>query len=1148
MSTQESTQQPSYHVTAQQPPLPSVSFLKPPEASASASAVSGGDTGILESAHGISDNELQWTQQQLEKNEPKEDHAPALSGIPELPEKLLGSSDESIGHFNVDDRDEAHVSSREGPSQTTWRTRSSPARPNAVSMSNIRRSDDVDELDSSMDFEVPHPDALLRETPPHVPSPPPSADDEPDIQAGPSTPPRRVPGQTISSIRHSKSDFKSKSASRNVQTINQLSPSKTALEQVGKRARTIPPRRLFGRSSSGPSKQPSMPEEESFAGPPMSTRSAAPFERFDRFLKNSTSIVEEGQVFHTRGDVETGESGESGEMTDDAGVGLSIDQTADESLLFADGFRQEAPKEEVTGPSTEMDEDPPKETVKSLPRASAPSEQAPAPAHSPQRGLDGTGDSFHVHDPHESPDIAQPNMYKARFAGLVSSSEPSNSQRPSELFSPPSHAFSSQNSHHSVLFPATQAVPHQRSPVKRLALLQPVDPNEATISPEGAKFTAGSSTSGNATSTITSVPKHRMLTRVNPRSDEESGYLTNTNRSARSRATSRSAGTSARQDRLNGHSAPRFSPPVEQTYQDTQIDKTQVDHAGDEDSPPEQVAMSSPAQAATAQIEIPRSGMPAQPPETLRVAAQLTSSPPQTPGRPMEPPRISSPVSPQLQPVSRNSGQEEPTFEPRQPPHTTPIKYGKGKRKAAFTPASHHSHSEESSPAPEDPEDNTYRPPVKKLKPPSRGARGSKRGRSSKQSSRTSGTPAMPHGPTSPLTPPPSSTTPRIPADEYVLALWADQKYWVGRITGHENGLLHIKFCDGHEKFVPPDKVRNFDLRPGDLIKSVGVHMPLGEVEVEWVWDGANEGIKVRKDGNSVGRVPLDCILIRQKIIVTRFDDRRIDLARFGLKAPPLLTRLSKSNRYLEGKSFMITSISSKNSTDQLRDIITSHGGILINDWQELFILPDDHFGSTFKSSRAPFLIVRGAQEAMKPKMMVALSRGIPCLAEHYLLDLDKGFEVKWQNYLISPGRSEILGQHTSQVIDLEWGGPEWTHTNSANIRQPFKEKKFLFIEPKSKDERFKQVKTLVPFCLHALGAASIETCLMLDRNAKLDVYDYIIIEDRDKSQKVGKEVAASGRMCNFLWLKQCLIMGAALEPAVFAEKESSRGRSGLVK
>jgi hypothetical protein len=61
--------------------------------------------------------------------------------------------------------------------------------------------------------------------------------------------------------------------------------------------------------------------------------------------------------------------------------------------------------------------------------------------------------------------------------------------------------------------------------------------------------------------------------------------------------------------------------------------------------------------------------------------------------------------------------------------------------------------------------------------------------------------------------------------------------------------------------------------------------------------------------------------------------------------------------------------------------------------------------------------------------------------------------KTDWRSFLVDAGYSDQLGHHMSQLVDPAWGGAEWVSKEANAIRRPFVGKKFLFLEPKTKNK-----------------------------------------------------------------------------------------------
>ena len=67
-------------------------------------------------------------------------------------------------------------------------------------------------------------------------------------------------------------------------------------------------------------------------------------------------------------------------------------------------------------------------------------------------------------------------------------------------------------------------------------------------------------------------------------------------------------------------------------------------------------------------------------------------------------------------------------------------------------------------------------------------------------------------------------------------------------------------------------------------------------------------------------------------------------------------------------------------------------------------------------------------------------------------------------------------------------------------------------------------VQQLVPFCVHAMGAKSLKPIYTTSETVNLAVYDIVLIESRSKAHVFPQVWLDSGKLCNFGWLKHCVV------------------------
>ncbi|WRT65170.1 uncharacterized protein IL334_002113 [Kwoniella shivajii] len=500
-----------------------------------------------------------------------------------------------------------------------------------------------------------------------------------------------------------------------------------------------------------------------------------------------------------------------------------------------------------------------------------------------------------------------------------------------------------------------------------------------------------------------------------------------------------------------------------------------------------------------------------------------------------------------------------------------------------------------SSPAPEDPEDNTYQPtlvPHLKLKP----EKGKSRERPSAPSSKGSSRPpnvkkSKTNAQVAVLSPSLSLASEVIPETNSethrVLAAYYNRYYpglatWTGK-------SYKIDFDDGERRTgVKAAQMRQLVFVKGDRLEaSTNSSLPERFIVSE-DWDGNTAGVRCRSEqGGKLGRVQFNLFGINAKFIHSKFGDRlfedthhqqiptnisglignrligisrrasepRSPVKRSNGYASPALSRRSatptrKTSDRLKGTLFILTR-GLPDAQQQLSAKIRSQGGKTTTSWEELFDRSSPgECGFAKNLAGTPFLILLGEGvegTIMTPKVMTALAKGIPCLSAKFVADVvDYDEKIDWRSYLISPGFSNYVGHHMSQVVDTTWGEEGWIPSAAIPVRRPFKGNMILFIIPGSK---YDDLKRLIPLCAYSMGVEDftmVPNTKSFDTTIKDAKWDYILLEDReylDKKKPLPKNLQDDERLCNVHWLKQCLITGSVLPPSLDADKETEKDK-----
>ncbi|WVW78891.1 hypothetical protein I302_100854 [Kwoniella bestiolae CBS 10118] len=527
-------------------------------------------------------------------------------------------------------------------------------------------------------------------------------------------------------------------------------------------------------------------------------------------------------------------------------------------------------------------------------------------------------------------------------------------------------------------------------------------------------------------------------------------------------------------------------------------------------------------------------------------------------------------------------------------PGTDVILSSKRKRNPTVRSSSLSSDGESSSSAAEDLEDNTYQPsfvPKIKLKL----EKGKGKEKISAPNSSTSSRPpttkkAKTNAQVARLSPSVSNTSvptaSSTPTSVPVLAAFY-QRYYAGKATWTGKGYK-VNFEDGEKRdHIKPDQMRKLVLKKGDHLEACTDSEFPAKFQVDEDWDGNVEGVKCCSlDGEKLGRVGLNLFGISNRVIRAFFGDRlfedpkkringvfgpaadriagpsrRTSVPRspvkrangFGDGSPAVSRRSASPTRVtsdkLKGMLFLITR-GFPDEQAELTSSIRSAGGRIAATWEELFDRSSPgECGFSRNLAGTPFVILLGEGKEytiITPKVMVALARGIPVLSALFIDDVMNNDEtVDWRSYLISPGFSNYTEHYMSQVVDTNWGEDGWDVHTGGPIRGPLKGKKVLFVLPSAKND---YLKRLIPVCAYSMGVEEIHPIANLKSSEPAiqdPKWDYILFEDREYKEKpLPKWLSQEeDRLCNVHWLKQCLIMGAALPASLDVELVPEKDR-----
>jgi hypothetical protein len=304
-----------------------------------------------------------------------------------------------------------------------------------------------------------------------------------------------------------------------------------------------------------------------------------------------------------------------------------------------------------------------------------------------------------------------------------------------------------------------------------------------------------------------------------------------------------------------------------------------------------------------------------------------------------------------------------------------------------------------------------------------------------------------------------------------VFALWKqDSYYYSGIIHSHINSAKYlVKFDDGTEDNVDVSKMRRCELTVDDevilveddrraKVKEVQSNLPGAIVEVD---DG--DEVEVFDVGVQDIRVAGRAILKQWQNRLLNVDEIVPMLKPKSLKSTPSPSKASMFSttsikggrgKALNRTGLVITLSPGNENRERDRDdvmlAIKSNGGTVIEDWSHIFPIEGTH--SNFNKRwvaiaedirwvpkdgiQRVFLLADDANQ--KPKFLIALALGIPCLSFEWLhatvdkvntslcdrlyLLIQHQAIKDWQPYLLPAGFCEPLNARVSQMVDLDWG------------------------------------------------------------------------------------------------------------------------------
>ena len=242
-----------------------------------------------------------------------------------------------------------------------------------------------------------------------------------------------------------------------------------------------------------------------------------------------------------------------------------------------------------------------------------------------------------------------------------------------------------------------------------------------------------------------------------------------------------------------------------------------------------------------------------------------------------------------------------------------------------------------------------------------------------------------------------------------VFAQWPlCEQFYAGFVHSRspvQSDFYIVRFDDGTECPVHISNLRQSELGEGDEVFVIGYKQP-GRVTAIDRWD--TEGyVRVQVDTGGMLDVKASSIKIPKSVVDKSWGERLVHensictlLQAQGLNASTSKATAvngTSTSKYLKRIGFVVTM---KSTNDQSRthifDLIKNNGGKVIDDWMNVFPFSPQQTDRSWVATRGDVkhkdfglqtVFLLADEPNQKPKYLVALALGIPCVSTQWLLD-----------------------------------------------------------------------------------------------------------------------------------------------------------------
>ncbi|OBZ75416.1 Tumor suppressor p53-binding protein 1 [Grifola frondosa] len=408
-----------------------------------------------------------------------------------------------------------------------------------------------------------------------------------------------------------------------------------------------------------------------------------------------------------------------------------------------------------------------------------------------------------------------------------------------------------------------------------------------------------------------------------------------------------------------------------------------------------------------------------------------------------------------------------------------------------------------------------------------------------------------------------------------VFALWRKDGLYYSGVVHEQRGPNRylIKFDDNTTDTVDISKMRLCTLKVGDHIL---LHDGSKARVIEVTEFDANDNVTVENDdGDDVETLNMQVqdLRIASRTLMSEWKDRVLTAASIIPVIKPKPSSTPSKSSIVSGSSIkdgrkkplakagLVVSLSVgrdnwEKEKSRLMLAIKDQGGIVIDDWSNIISMAGTHSQNNKRWVLVQedlylikrndidrlFLVSDNANE--KPKYLMALALGIPCVNEEWLTkNVSEDAERTWQSFLLPAGFCDALHTRVSQKVEWDWGLSRecLTEILSGHVPcKPFKDKSVLCLSPDfvplpartlkrncSDADKSKEASRMVPRIVMCMGASTVEAVTEV-RQASRDLkkFDFVVVKD-----EVDASIFTSqGINCVHLqWVKDCVIAGRLL-------------------